>query len=82
MTHRTDRVFLPADVARCEPTKPCGKKDHCARYMAAVRSPAVMGDFSGLFNLLGTCSYRISVDGLRAGIKPAKPEAKDYVRGL
>jgi hypothetical protein len=33
---RSDRVRLPADVARCEPSQHCPMRSHCARYMAAI----------------------------------------------
>lgn len=82
MTHRTDRVFLPAAEPRCQPTKPCSVKGKCARYMSALRGMALMGDYSGLFDLAGECPGFVSVDSLRSGIKAPKPEAKPYMEGL
>jgi hypothetical protein len=35
-TPRTDRVCLDPDVPRCEPSKHCLLRSHCARYLAAV----------------------------------------------
>jgi hypothetical protein len=36
MTHRSDRVILAAEIARCEPQHPCDRKNKCARYLAAI----------------------------------------------
>lgn len=47
MTHRTDRVWLPGNYARCTPSQPCPRKPNCARYMAALPPHgAVMADYS------------------------------------
>lgn len=47
MTHRSDRVYLADDVARCAPSQPCAAKERCARYMAAIpQRGASFGDFS------------------------------------
>jgi hypothetical protein len=47
MTHRTNTVFLPADVTRCAPSAPCAKRHDCRRYMAALPAQgASLTDFS------------------------------------
>ena len=45
MTHRSDRVHLPADYWRCEPSsRPCAEKGHCARYMAEIPQGGSLAD--------------------------------------
>lgn len=44
---RTERVYLDAGTARCEPSRHCSTRSHCARYLAAIPGRgAVMTDCS------------------------------------
>lgn len=54
--HRTDRVYMPDDEARCEPLNPCHDKLRCARYMAAIpaRNATLIG---GASSPLFACGY-------------------------
>jgi len=36
VTPRSPRIYLGADVARCEPGRHCPMRGHCARYMAEL----------------------------------------------
>lgn len=43
----TDRVFLPADVARCSPLHRCVRKATCARFLAPIPAHGgVVADFT------------------------------------
>lgn len=47
MTHRTDRIYLAPSEARCEPSRPCGQRSTCARYLAEIpASGASIADHS------------------------------------
>lgn len=68
MTHRSDRVYLDPNEARCEPRNGCQIKDNCARYLAALPpAGAKLADFS----LIGCVSY-LSVSDAAS----KKPEAR------
>ena len=46
MTHRSDRIRLPANEPRCDPTETCVCRSSCARYLAAIPQGTPLGDFS------------------------------------
>ena len=46
MTHRTERVWLANDIARCEPSHKISNCQTCGRYLAAVPPMGSMADFS------------------------------------
>jgi hypothetical protein len=77
MTHRSDRVKLGADKARCEPAA-CNRKETCARYMAAFPAHgASVTDFSkspmGLW-----CMSFIGLQQAAATVVKA-PEVKGWI---
>lgn len=79
--HRTDRVFLPADVTRCEPANPCPQRGHCARYLAELpRYGRLMGH--GL-PVAYPCREFLSAEAARLSrpVPIARP-VKDPPRGL
>jgi hypothetical protein len=81
MTHRTDRIHLPADVARCEPSNNCGVKHDCKRYMAAIPQYGRMigADMPPPF-FLG-CPMYLPLSLKTGTIQPAK-KAKPAVKGM
>jgi hypothetical protein len=83
MTHRTDRVFLPSNVERCEPQHECQRKVTCARYLAslpAFGAKMIGADLPPRWYYGGYCpSYRAVQ---RAGDPAAKPAAKPAVKGM
>jgi hypothetical protein len=83
MTHRTDTVFLAADIARCEPSKPCDRKEQCARYKAIIPAQgASLGDFtSGNYMWAPVvCTYFTAIT--KRTTKPAKPTIHEAPEGL
>jgi hypothetical protein len=44
MTHRSIDVWLPDSERRCQPSKPCARRQHCARYLSAVPKGGVLRD--------------------------------------
>lgn len=46
MSHRDPNVYLAPDVARCAPTRQCGRQMTCARYLAPIDQGAPLADFS------------------------------------
>jgi hypothetical protein len=83
MTHRTDRIHLPADVARCEPAGDCPLKHDCKRYMAAVPQYGSMigADLPPPMFLFGPCPFHLPLSLKTGTIKPAK-KAKPAVKGM
>ncbi len=66
MNHRTNTIPLAADEERCEPSKTCTRKSHCARYMAALpASGARMVDHS----MFLFCGYFVSIEDARRAAK-------------
>jgi len=63
-THRTARVKLADDVCRCAPAA-CGRREHCARYMAPLAAQmGSLADFSIQYDGRACLAF-ISVEGLR-----------------
>ena len=83
-THeRTDRLPLPPDVARCEPSEECHVRANCARYQATLpRHGGSRADFS-LPAQGGTamCPGYIDARSLRKAAMPA-PAPRPAVRGI
>lgn len=78
MTHRTDRVYLPANVTRCDPgAATCRHRLTCARYMAALPATgAKLENFvsSGAMTAGGFCVMRMPLsDARRPPIEPPAP---------
>lgn len=70
MTHRSDRVYLPADEPRCGPSK-CRRREQCARYLSAIpKSGASIADFSVMNPLI--CLRYIPASHKWPADKPAK----------
>jgi hypothetical protein len=83
MSHRTDTVFLAADVSRCGPSKPCSRKENCARYMAAIPAQrAVMADFSSGNYLWAPafCTFFLAIT--KRQVVAAKPKIHEAPEGL
>jgi hypothetical protein len=83
MNHdRSDSIPLAADVARCEPAKPCTARGTCARYQAAIpRHRAVLADYSvdggGVL-----CAGYINAASVRKAPQPVTRRVHPAVGGL
>lgn len=85
MTDRSDRVRLPAGIARCEPSGPCTMKARCARAQAYIPTHgASMRDFSVHTTSGGTalCPGYVSMYTLHTGPAAAPKPVRPAVRGL
>lgn len=82
--HRSERVYLPANVDRCDPSAHCAGKTSCARYMAALpASGAAMSDYSnGTAVPLGFCAMWVGLQAFKPEAAKAAPRVFGPVRGL
>lgn len=74
MSHRTDRVFLAGDVARCEPQHHCKLRDACKRYLAALPpchaimiGAAMPVSWAGVY-----CTYHIPLSDAKVDAEPKR----------
>ena len=86
---RSDAIRLPADIARCEPSRTCTMRIKCARYQASIpKFGGSMTDFSlpsPLPNYGGTalCPGYINVTTLHTTPEPKPaPVVRPSVKGL
>lgn len=89
MTHRNDRIRLPASEPRCEPRHVCTMKSRCARYQASVPAHGgSMTDYtlpspSPTYGGTSLCAGYVNVATLHVGHgAPAPAPVKPAVRGL
>lgn len=83
MTHdRSETIPLAADIARCEPAKPCPVRGTCARYQAALPAyHAVVADFS-LDGGGALCPEYIMSASVRKAAQPVRRRVHPAPEGL
>lgn len=71
MTHRTDRVWLANDVARCEPANKISNCSSCGRYLAAIPPMGSVADFSLSHSIFAPyCPHYLSSNQQPSNDKP------------
>lgn len=43
---RSDRIRLPANEPRCEPSRPCTMRSRCARFQASIPAGTPLTDYT------------------------------------
>lgn len=79
MTHRSDRIWLPAAVARCEPQHDCKQRSTCARYLASIPASGARMIGAGLPTLWGCVDFyplSLAKPSTIAAPRPIKPAPK------
>lgn len=76
---RSDRVPLPADEPRCEPSQGCAASTRCARALAAIPRGTALTDYTAMKGG-GTvlCDGFVEVTGLRKAAAAAAPAVKPW----
>lgn len=71
MTHRTDRVYLAPSEPRCDPSRDCGSKAKCARYLAEIPPMGTLTDYSRSMTPFAPWCAHFAAPGRReAGERP------------